>query len=75
MQVEVSTCEPRLSKENPSGNHEELTKINLFMRKLVKKINQKQPYRLDVLAKESGIDIEAAERFAIALQKTIGEVS
>jgi len=72
--VEVNPYEKRFIKKSSPGSDKELGKINAFLKMLIDKMNNKQPYDLDKLAKDSDIDIETARELASNLQKKISDM-
>jgi hypothetical protein len=69
--VAVNPYEKRFINKTPAKDKEVINTMNVFLRKLIDKLNNKEPYNLEVLANESGVDIENAKQMEVQLKQTI----
>lgn len=73
--VEMSPYEKHFAKKTSPDNQKELDKINIFLKSLVDRLNNKLDYDIAELASKAGIDVENAERIAEHLIKKTSDNS
>jgi len=69
--VEINPYEKHFQKETLPQNQKELDKINLFLKNLISKLNNKLDYDISEMASDAGIGILVAEQIAESLIKKI----
>jgi hypothetical protein len=69
--VEINPYEKHFQKETSPQNQKELDKINLFLKNLIPKLNNKLDYDISEMASSAGIDLSVAEQIAESLIKKI----
>jgi hypothetical protein len=69
--VEMNPFEKHFAKKTSPDNQKELDKINVFMKSLIERLNNKLDYDIAELASNAGIEVSTAEQIAENMIKKI----
>lgn len=64
VEVEMNPYEKHFAKKTSPDNQKELDKINIFLKSLIDRLNNKLDYDIVELASSAGIDVSVAEQIA-----------